>query len=198
MSSGTTADASQNLTSLPRARHAELPRYRPAPSVRAPTDRGDVHRGDASDDERFRDARVRRAAIPGRARPPWQPERYARPEPFDRGSVPLRRASRARAAQKDDSSSRISWRVSCGYDSHISGQTSIFARACYVFWITIFGNFDEKSSAFFATDMATLRAIALYACATAPSGSAITVGRPESACSRIWMSSGRLPRNGTL
>src|SRR5689334_7731230 len=68
----------------------------------------------------------------------------------------------------------------------------------YVFCTTMFGNLVEKSSAFCATKMATLRAIALYAVAAAPSGSAMTDGRPESACSRIRMSSGRLPRNGTL
>src|SRR6185437_10963778 len=67
----------------------------------------------------------------------------------------------------------------------------------YVFCTTMFGNFPEKSSTFFATAIATLRAIALYLSATAPSGSATTVGRPESACSRMLMSSGRLPSNST-
>jgi len=57
--------------------------------------------------------------------------------------------------------------------------------AAHVFCTTMLGNFVEKSSAFFVTAIATLRAIALYARAIVPSGSAITVGRPESACSRM-------------
>src|SRR4051795_7435323 len=69
---------------------------------------------------------------------------------------------------------------------------------CQVFWMTMFGNLAEKSSAFCATNTAVLRAISPYAFAIAPSGSEITVGRPESACSRMRMSSGSAPRNGTL
>jgi hypothetical protein len=45
-----------------------------------------------------------------------------------------------------------------------------------VFWTTMLGKRAEKSAAFCPTATATLRAIALYACATAPSGSAMTVG----------------------
>ena len=45
-----------------------------------------------------------------------------------------------------------------GYTSDTGGYTSDTA---YVFWMTMFGNLAEKSSAFWATKIATLRAMAL-------------------------------------
>ena len=56
------------------------------------------------------------------------------------------------------------------------------------------GNFDEKSFALAAIFTATLRATALYRPATSLSGSATTVGRPLSACSRMAIVSGSAPR----
>ena len=56
------------------------------------------------------------------------------------------------------------------------------------------GNFEEKSFALAAIFTATLRATALYRPATSLSGSATTVGRPLSACSRMAIVSGSAPR----
>ena len=56
------------------------------------------------------------------------------------------------------------------------------------------GNFDEKSFARCAMLTAMRRAIVLYSAAISPSGSATTVARPESACSRIDSVSGSAPR----
>ena len=79
-----------------------------------------------------------------------------------------------------------------GFDGHRAHCTLAFI----VFWTTMFGNFDEKSSAFCATTTATLRAIAAVDLRRrARRGRRPPSGWPESACSRMWMSSGSAPRN---
>src|SRR5690606_2182973 len=64
----------------------------------------------------------------------------------------------------------------------------------HVFCTTIVGNLSDMSRAFSAILTATLRAIMRYLSARSPSGSATTVGRPESACCRMRMSRGSPPR----
>ena len=66
-------------------------------------------------------------------------------------------------------------------------------RPDQVFWTTMFGNFEVMSFCDSAMRTAQRRATCLYIADTLPSGSATSVGLPESAFSRIEDSSGSWP-----
>ena len=73
-------------------------------------------------------------------------------------------------------------------------RARVRVRAQVALLTVMVGNLALKSLARAAMLTATRRATCLYSAAISPSGSATTVGRPLSACSRIFIVSGSAPR----